>query len=298
MLPVNGQITYEQIRTEFGGIGSFTLQNAVNGNYGALNYQSYHQPINNGNYYSPADFYGYTGSQVVDTSLVVHWDAWPTMGSYNGGAPFVTDLSNSNSDGDLINGTFWDSDPINGGGSFMFDGMDDFILSTPPQTFNGYTNAITVDFWVKWDNPINHGQGIGQGVFNNYGGGRNPNSWLMHGNGGGADSVTFYVWTNGGVVSGGNSSTINPGEWYNLVCAMGPSSSTFYTNGVVTGTGGGLSSGMITNQGSTIFAGGDLRYDFRRMAGSMAAIKVYNRQLSSGELTSNYNALIGRFTDL
>lgn len=295
MLPVNGQITYDQIRGEFGSPSNFTLQNAVNGNYSGLNYQSYHQPLNNGGNYSPADFYGYTGSQVVDSGLVLHWDAWPTMGSYDGGAPFVTDLSPSNSNGDLFNGTSWD--PVRGG-SFTFDGMDDYILTDPPQTFNGYTNAITVDFWVKWDNPVNHGQGIGQGIFNNYDSGRNPNSWLMHGNGGGANSVTFYVWTNGGLVSGGNSGTINPGQWYNLVCAMGPSSSTFYTNGVATGTGGGLSSGMITNPGSSIFAGGDLRYDFRRMAGMMSAIKVYNRQLNTSELTTNYNALIGRFTDL
>jgi hypothetical protein len=292
MLPVNGQITYGEIRDEFGNPNNFTLQNAHNGFYGDLNYQSYIQPSNPGSNYSPTEFYGYTSSIVVDGGLVVHWDAWPTMGSYDGGAPVITDLSPSNTEGSFYNGAGWDP---NNGGSFTFDGMDDYLLSNAFQTFNGYTNSITVDFWVKWGNPINHGQGIGQGVFNNYDGGRNPNSWLMHGNGGGANSVTFYVWSNGGLVSGGNSSTINPGNWYNLVCTMGPSSSTFYTNGVASGTGGGLSSGMITNQNSTIFAGGDLRYDFRRMAGNMAAIKVYNQQLTASQVTENYNALVGRF---
>jgi hypothetical protein len=76
---------------------------------------------------------------------------------------------------------------------------------------------------------------------------------------------------------------------------MNASSSTMYTNGIVTGTGAGSGAGLNNNASSVLFMGGDVRYDFRRMNGNIAALKVYNRALTSTEALQNFGALRGRF---
>jgi hypothetical protein len=165
------------------------------------------------------------------------------------------------------------------------------------QSYTSFADSITVDFWVKWNNAINYGQGVGQGVYNNY---DSPppgqNMWLMHGNGGGQQTVTFYAWDmSQGLVSGGSSSYLTTGNWYNLICTMSGGGSTFYTNGVQTGTGGGSNPGLNNNPASSLFMGGDFRYDFRRMNGQIAALKVYDVSLSPSEVQQNFGALRGRF---
>lgn len=294
MLPYSGPIGYNNIRTEFGSPGNFTLPNAYNGNYGSLNTYSYIQPTNTGGLnYSPTNWYGYDGKWVVQSGLVTNWDAWPTIGSYPGFGNSITDVSSNGTNGKLINGTSWNA---TNGGSWVFDGSDDYVISTMPP-YAQFGGQITVDFWVKWEDNINHGQGVGQAVYNNYDGPPpDQNMWLMHGNGGGSQTVTFYAWdAQLNLVSGGNSSYLTTGNWYNIVCTMGSSSSRMYTNGVQTGSGGGLGPGLNNNPNAALFMGGDVRYDFRRMNGNIAALKVYDSELSSDDVVQNYDALRGRF---
>lgn len=294
MLPYSGQISYGQIRDEFGGTSTFDLQNAYNGTYGVLNPYSYIQPINPGGAnYSPNQWYGYDGKWIVTTSLQTNWDAWPTIGSYPGAGTLITDASGNNVNGTLYNGTGWTS--LNGG-AWVFDGVNDYVASSTPAFF-AYTTEITVDFWIKYTAAINDGQGVGQAVYNNFDGPPpGQNMWLMHGNGGGSQTVTFYVWDNTfNVIGGATTSYLTTGNWYNIVCSMNSGGSTMYTNGTVTGTGGGTGGGMNTNPSAVLFMGGDVRYDFRRLQGSIAALKVYSTALSAPQITQNWNAIRGRF---
>ena len=131
MLPYSGQISYGQIRSEFGAGSSFNLQDAYNGTYGALNAYSYIQPTNPGGAnYSPNQWYGYTGQWIVTSGLILNYDAWPTIGSYPGFGTSITDVAGGFPpyNGTLYNGGGWD--PTNGG-SFTFDGADDYIGSNP-----------------------------------------------------------------------------------------------------------------------------------------------------------------------
>ena len=108
MLPYNGQISYNQIRGEFGSPNNFNLQSAYNGDYAPLNTYSYIQPTNPGGAnYSPNQWYGYDGSWIVTSNLIINYDAWPTVGSYPG---FGTNITNTAGgfppyDGTLYNGT-------------------------------------------------------------------------------------------------------------------------------------------------------------------------------------------------
>jgi len=294
MLPYSGPIGYNAIRNEFGSPNDFSLQSAYGGSYGALNLYSYIQPTNTGGVnYSPTNWYGYDGQWVVTSGLKTNWDAWPTIGSYPGFGTSITDVSGGGITGTLYNGTGWNSA---NGGSWVFDGSDDYVASSSP-SFSSFANEITVDFWVKFNSAINHGQGVGQAVFNNY---DSPppgqNMWLMHGNGGGAQTITFYAWDNGfNLVGGATSSYLTTSVWYNVIATMNSGTTTMYVNGISTGTSGGCGGGLNNNPMSVLFMGGDVRYDFRRMNGQIAALKVYDVVLTPTEVQQNFGALRGRF---
>lgn len=292
IVPYSGQVSYNDVRTQFGSPSNFNLQDVWNGTYGPFNQYSYIQPIDPGGAnYSPADFYGYDGNYIYSSNLVTVWDAWPNIGSYPGFGNNISDASGNNVNGEMYAGTTWD--PSNGG-YWVFDGTDDRIHSnnTPYYTF---TNQITVDFWVKWDANtfINWGQGCGQGILYNYDA-PNANMWLMHGNQG--NTVTFYVFNgSNSSVGSGATPTLTMGQWYNITGTMSSTSSAIYLNGSLVNTGGGLGGNMITTAASVLYLGGDVRYDFRFMNGAIAAIHVYNTVLTAGQVAQNFNALRSRF---
>jgi len=295
IVPYSGQVSYNDIRSQFGSPSNFNLQDAYNGTYGGLNAYSYIQPANPGGAnYSPNQWYGYVGDYIYSSNLITSWDAWPTIGSYPGFGTFITDVSGDfpPHDGNLYAGTTWD--PLNGG-SWVFDGTDDRIASIGGQTYYNFTNEITVDFWVKWDANtfINWGQGCGQGEIYNYDA-PNANMWLMHGNQG--NTVTFYVFNGpNNAVGSGPTPTLTMGQWYNIVGTMNTAGSSIYLNGSLVNTGGGLGGNMISNPNAVVYLGGDVRYDFRFMNGAIAAIHIYNTVLTAGQVSQNFNALRSRF---
>lgn len=295
IVPYSGQVSYNDIRSQFGSPSNFNLQSAYNGTYGGLNAYSYIQPTDPGGAnYSPNQWYGYVGDYIYTPNLITAWDAWPTIGSYPGFGNDVYDVSGDfpPHNGNLYAGTTWS--PLNGG-YWVFDGTDDRMASVGGQTFFSFTNEISVDFWVKWDANtfINWGQGCGQGEIYNYDA-PGANMWLMHGNQG--NTVTFYVF-NGptNAVGSGPTPTLTMGQWYNITGTMNTNDSAIYLNGALVNTGGGLGGNMISNPLAVVYLGGDVRYDFRFMNGAIAAIHIYNTTLNAGQVLQNFNALRGRF---
>jgi len=295
IVPYSGQVSYNDIRSQFGSPGNFNLQSAYNGSYGTLNNYSYIQPTNPGGAnYSPNQWYGYVGDYIYSSNLVTVWDAWPTIGSYPGSGTTITDTSGDfpPHNGGLYNGTSWSN---SNGGWWVFDGIDDYIAGF--SAYWTFGNEITVDVWIKWDVAINYGQGVGQGVFNNYDN-YGDNMWLMHGNGGGQQTLTIYAWDNTySLVGGATTSYLTTGNWYNLIGVISAAGSYMYTNGSLTGTGGGFGgNNMNVTPSSCLFGGGDVRYDFRRMGGAIAAIHIYNTAFNQAQVNQNFNALRGRFS--
>jgi len=298
IVPYFGQVSYNDIRSQFGSPSNFNLSDAYGGTYGGFNSYSYIQPANNpgGSDYSPNQWYGYVGDYIYSSNLITSWDAWPTIGSYPGFGTAITDVSGDfpPHNGNLYAGTTWNS--LNGG-YWVFDGTDDRIASIGGQTYYSFTNEITVDFWVKWDvnTYINWGQGCGQGEIYNYDA-PFANMWLMHGNQG--NTVTFQVFNGANSsIAAGTTPTLTMGQWYNITGTMNAGGSSMYLNGTLVGTGGGLGGGnMVTNPNAVLYLGGDVRYDFRFMNGAIAAIHVYNTALTAGQVSQNFNALRGRFS--
>jgi len=295
IVPYSGQVSYDDIRSQFGSPSNFSLSEAWGGTYGGLNGYSYIQPVNPGvSDYSPNQWYGYVGDYIYTTGLVTTYDGWPYVGSYPGSGNNIIDTNGSPPhNATMVNGTTWTNTY---GGYFTFDGTDDNIRGTSP--YYTFTNQVTVDFWVKWDvnTNINYGQGIGQAVLYNY---DNPGDtmWLMHGNGGGQNSVSFHVKGYPDINLGGaTTSQLTMGSWYNIIGTMDSGGSAIYLNGTQEATAGGFGGiNMNTKSNSVLYLGGDVRYDFRFMNGSIAACHIYNVALTQAQVTQNFNALRGRF---
>jgi hypothetical protein len=293
MLPYSGQISYGQIRDEFGSSGAFDLQNAYNGTYGPLNPYSYIQPTNPGGAnYSPNQWYGYDGAWIVTSGLIINYDAWPTVGSYPG---FGTNVINTAGGfpGTLNNGMGWTGGV--GGGTFILDGVDDYLSTFPG--FNPITD-LTVEMWVQAQGSWVIGAGAGQATYN-VDDWSSTNMWLLHPNGTlSSTSMTFYVNANplgsSTIVSATTGINLTVGNWYQVVGTYSATATKIYVNGALSGTGTG-GGGIINNGSSTLVLGGDPRYSFRRLTGYISVFHMYNRELSAGEIVQNWNAVRGRY---
>jgi hypothetical protein len=293
MLPYSGQISYGQIRDEFGSSGAFDLQNAYNGTYGPLNPYSYIQPTNPGGAnYSPNQWYGYTGTWIVTSGLIINYDAWPTVGSYPG---FGTNVINTvgGYPGTLNNGMGWTG--AVGGGTFSLDGADDYLSAFPGP--NPITD-LTVEMWVQAQGSWAIGSGAGQSTYD-VDDWVTSNMWLLHPNGTLAStSMTFYVNANPpgsfNILSATTGINLTEGNWYQVVGTYSASATKIYVNGSLSGTGTG-GNGIINNGNSTLVLGGDPRYSFRRLTGYISVFHMYDRELNSSEVLQNWNAIRGRY---
>jgi len=291
MLPYSGQISYNDIRNEFGGgISNFDLQNAFGGTYGPLNPYSYIQPIDPGGAnYSPSDWYGYDGLGWVTSNLFLLWDAWPVVGSYPG---FGTSITNGAGvppyDGTLYNGTSWNG--AIAGGTFETDGIDDYI---GVNTGFGITD-FSWDLWVYYIGGFNYGNMGGLATYNI----DDPcqNMFLIHPNGVGASAtIGFYVDNcitgNSGVST---SSALSSGTWYNLAGTYDSTNIKIYVNGTLSNSSSG-GAGPNNNPNPTLILGGDPRYDFRRSNARFPVFRMYDTALTAGQVAQNWNATRGRF---
>jgi hypothetical protein len=206
--------------------------------------------------------------------------------SYPGTGTAWNDLSGNGSSLTLYNGVGY-SRTI-GGGTFIFDGVNDYagFTSAPSITTTGSLSAWAyVNAWgAQYDAIIFKGPGdswnsIDYGLF------RNSTSSTFLG--------TLNDGTNNLQGTGPKSSTITTGQWYYLVFTWDGSVTKFYTNGVQTDSvnyshGAGARSGNM-NIGASVSG---TTYFFN---GNISNACIYNRSLSSDEVSNTFKALRGRY---
>lgn len=224
---------------------------------------------------------------IVTNSLVLNMDAGYVPSYPKNGSTWY-DISGISSNSTIYNGAVYSSA---NGGTIVFDGVNDYSSTTAGQAFYQYTNQLTVSWWMKRNGTITVGAGGGQSSYNIDN--MSTNVWLMHGNT--DNTVNFYVNDSGTWRTTATGSLLD-NTWYNITGTINTSSISVYTNGSLTSTSSGISSGITNNSNSIIGWGFDPRfYGLRHFNGSMAYGSVYNRALSASEVTQNFNAMKGRF---
>jgi len=216
---------------------------------------------------------------IVTDGLVFYVDAGNGK-SYDGvsGGTTWTDLAGSD-DGTLTNGPTYNSA---NGGSIVFDGTNDYVGSINL----GITfSDITFSCWVKRIGT----QGDYTGLMISDGTNSNSGIGIM---------ATGKIWTFWGNNLWDHDSNLSIADqtWTMVTVVFNSGTVNFYKNDnsetPSTGT-------PTTYSGTSAFPnlqiGKDRGFSSRILNGNIACASIYNRALSSSEITQNYNALKNRF---
>jgi hypothetical protein len=184
-----------------------------------------------------------------------------------------------------MNGTAYSSA---NGGTLVLDGVNDYIafnLGNYKTIFGTITSFST---WVKYTNVSGYTAIFGDW---NSGGADESARFALNGYGNVPGKISGYIMSNGG---GGDSSTttILPNVWYHYSMTYDGTTQKMYVNGVLEAQ----STHSIAANGTGKFAigrGGD--YSGLYAPINISNFQVYNRALSSTEVTQNFNAAKTRF---
>lgn len=239
------------------------------------------------------------GGPIVTDNLVLYLDAGDTD-SYGGSGTTWSDLSDTGQDFDLVNGPVFDA--TEGGGSFAFDGTNDYsVASADEAQFN--TTDGSIEFWIQFDAiPTTGGQEI---RFNNCHWTNNKpmlNNLIYY-----SDTKLRWTCEMAGVdlihsTHPDGTGTYTPsiswvnGVWYHLVATHDSSgTSKLYRDGVEVGTLAGTVTGVLTSAAikPAVMVG---KYLSNYTNGSLAIHRIYkDKALSAAEVEQNYDAQKSRF---
>lgn len=216
---------------------------------------------------------------VVRNGLQLYLNAGNKV-SYIGSGAICNDLSLNSYQTNLVGPAFSND----GGGTFTFDGVNDYIDTNQSLESENFT----VGAWFK-----SSAAGIKMILSKEVNGG---NPW------------NYRIWLNGGTIVADMSqapsfqssltsplSTYNNGKWYQVMFTRNDSNWYLYVNGSQINTKLDPYTGTITNSqevwiGRSAYLGGS--YPFN---GSISEVMIYNRVLSSAEILQNYNATKSKY---
>jgi hypothetical protein len=211
------------------------------------------------------------GEPIVIDGLVLLLDAG-NPASYPGSGTTWSDLSGNGNNGTLVNGVGYNSD---NGGSLVFDGVDDYVL-TP---VNIDANPNTVSAWFNASSTSG-----ARGIVLTDNGGWDKGFEITNG--------VFNIHVGNNLSSTGVSALSN--TWYFGTIIYTSISMSFYINGTNVWNGGapGGTSGSTVEIGRANFPGGA---GSRFFIGNIAQVSIYNRALTASEIQQNFNAIRSRY---
>lgn len=209
--------------------------------------------------------------KIVTDGLVLYLDAANTK-SYVSGSLTWNDISRTNNNGTLTNGPTYTS---TFGGSIVFDGTNDSVVSTNTVNITG-SSTRTMNIWFRSTGTISTRQALA------YFGSETTNgrSYIE------IESSQFKF--NTGAVSFGGAVVAN--AWYNGVITFDGSILLVYLNGVQVNIG---TPTLNTGLGTLIL--GRFITNIFPLTGNIAQFSLYNRALSAQEILRNYEATKTRF---
>lgn len=235
--------------------------------------------------------------RIVTDSLVAHWDA-ADKNSFTSGSTTWNDLSGNGNNATLSSGTMG---TVSGSNAIALDGANDYLISTPSGL--NHTGNFTFDIWFKFragdsvggGAHIIGGSALGDGdlrASNGFAvnltvdGSGNLKVHSFNGGGGGTDLDTGFNITAGEVAHVGyihNSGVSKAG--FKNGDVMSPNTRWGTQNFTYTVLGGDIDDATSGNY-ITRMAHPKITY---------YAVRIYNRVLSTAEVSQNFNAQRSRF---
>jgi hypothetical protein len=222
-----------------------------------------------------AEQYRFEGpAGIVTNGLQLYYD-FGNLDSYPSTGTTVYDLSGNNNNGTLINSPGWNS---TNGGTIIWDGVDDYINTGKTATQLGFYNAnYTMEAWV-YPTSLSSDRTM-------FGTDQSDTRQGLH-----------LVFRSGQIYQGHYASdfgagTVTTNNWFQIVYTYNASTGVceIFKNNVSQGTGSILSFIGTTN---ILLARWGNQFNFQ---GNGSIYKIYNRVLTTAEMTQNYNYFKGRF---
>ncbi len=240
--------------------------------------------------------------KIVTNGLVLCLDAGNPL-SYSGSGTVWNDLSGNGNNGTLTNGPTFS---FANAGSIVFDGTNDYANLGKPSSLDFGTGSLSISIWIK---PI-IGNILKLIMSKGATFGRGSSGWwfaLDNRYNNNTEGVTFHVNSSSINTSSGAKGTINKytiNQWNNIVAVWDSSTKDIYIyiNNILSQTTlvqtGGSSLAGVTDTNNANFNTIIAAYnngDLYNLNANMALISIYNRILTSTEISQNYNATKGRY---
>jgi len=221
------------------------------------------------------------GASIVKNGLVLHLDAANSK-SYPGTGTAWNDLSGNGNNGTLVNGVGYSSDNR---GSFVFDGVNDFCISTATWgdiKGSNWNGQITMEAVIKTNvTPTNSLMGyVGFNSANGFFKILNSSNLFLDA----LSTAQSRVITS--VIAG----TTFFGNWVH-VCAVYDGTVKTYYNGVLQNISAAFTLADISSLNFNVGFGGGY-FNFQ---GNIPTTKLYNRALTAAEVQQNFEASRGRY---
>jgi hypothetical protein len=221
--------------------------------------------------------------KVVTDGLVLCLDA-ANKRSYPGTGTTWTDLVGGD-DGTLTNGPTFSSD---NGGSIVFDGSDDYVVTSSNVGITG-ASPRTLCFWfyyissgTGWQKNV-LGYGV-NGIADIFDVATNFSSYYRivgHFYGGGYDTGSTLP----------SRDTLINNDW-NYICVSYDSTDVYvYTNGLFSNS----KTLTLTTVDGVLHLGKGTYATYNPFTGKISNVSIYNRALTADEILQNYNATRGRY---
>ena len=227
------------------------------------------------------------GGNIITDGLVLLLDAANSK-SYPGTGTTWSDLSRGGNNGTLTNGSTFNS---GNGGSIVFGGSNVYVATNYIPTIG--TGNITYSVWFKTSTSQTGGLiGIRQSP-------TTVQCVLVICNPVGAAGTNLYMSSFDGTIvrAGSTTETYIDNKWYNAVMVHTSTSDTLYVNGVSVKTNTSATQNITVTTNLLIGCNPNNNTPLSGWAfnGNISNSLVYNRALSSTEISQNFNATRARF---
>jgi hypothetical protein len=219
----------------------------------------------------------YAGPDGVESGLVLALDAGNSK-SYPGSGATWTDLSGRGNNGTLTNGPTYSS---TNGGSFSFDGVDDWVNLG---NISLSTTELTVSAWL-YDTDTSGNQRDFVTKFGHF-------KFRVDSSGEGGN-LSSFVWI-GGNPEPRISASWTKNVWINVAFTWNTGGNfRLFTNGNLRSSSTNRT-GTLNTTTNDLFVSSDRGSD--RWKGNISQALIYNRALTAGEIAQNFNATRSRYS--
>ncbi len=218
-------------------------------------------------------------SSIVTSGLVVNLNAG-IVSSYPGSGSAWTDLSGNGNNVTLINSPTYNS---GNSGYLIFNGSNQYGAGTDLDL-----DYITIEGWVYSTAFGNNGYVVNK----NYNGTNVPYSLCLgNSNSGATNGLGFYggSW----YVTNVGTNIMNTNAWYQVVGTFDGTTLKYYLNASLNASS--TPPVNVLPKNNNVFDVGRYLNDSAYFGGRIAIVRMYNRALSSTEITQNYNATKATF---